>query len=287
VLHSALVESFTEEELLSIIGHELAHVKCHHTKWTAFMSQSPTAIPIISEMFNLLFLFWGRKAEHTCDRGGLLCTRNIKADISALAKLAIGERLFKQLDIEQFMTQKLDYDKELFPRLSELLGTHPNLLNRINELRRFHASNQYQILAGETEVGDDFSDGFIDNKPPIITNQQVTKAASNLWIIFLKLTDGIVLMFGLLAFSMSTGLVVVETLGGLSSDAGKVLLIAFFTNVIIMLVVSLIHSIIVQYLNSKGHRMIEANKWCPILERCVAILLVILLGTLAYIGFIK
>ena len=103
ILHSALIEALTEEELLSVIGHEFTHIKCEHTRWGVFTTLKDNInIPIISNVLGLIFNSWSRKAEYTCDRGGLIVNHNVKSAISALAKLAVGKELFSQLDLNIF-----------------------------------------------------------------------------------------------------------------------------------------------------------------------------------------
>ena len=43
VLHSSLVEDFTDEELLFVIGHEIGHIKCGHVLYT-MLGQMPRSI---------------------------------------------------------------------------------------------------------------------------------------------------------------------------------------------------------------------------------------------------
>ena len=56
ILHSALVETMTEDELSFIIGHEFTHIKCDHTNCTVFTSLKDSLnIPVISDILSLIF----------------------------------------------------------------------------------------------------------------------------------------------------------------------------------------------------------------------------------------
>jgi Zn-dependent protease with chaperone function len=152
-LNSTLVQEMTPEELGFIIGHEFAHIKCNHTNLLVLTSaQGASGVPGLSYALHLLYQFWSRKGEYTCDRGGLLACRNEGAAVSALAKLAIGTELFKQLNVEEFLGQHMDIEQDEVARLSEVFGTHPFLLRRIKAVVDFHDSDLYRELASASMV---------------------------------------------------------------------------------------------------------------------------------------
>ncbi len=142
VLNSATVEAMDKSELEQIIGHEFSHIKCGHTNLTVLTSSSQGInVPIISQILSFVFLFWSRKAEYTCDRGGLLASREPKAGIAAMCKLAVGPTLFQQMDIDQSDVAKL----------SENLSTHPYLVKRIHAIQQFFESDEYRKLTAKNE----------------------------------------------------------------------------------------------------------------------------------------
>jgi len=122
VLHSATVEAMEHNELEHIIGHEFSHIKCSHTNLIVLTSSSNCiSVPIISQIMSFIFLFWSRKAEYTCDRGGLLASRDSRAAIAAMCKLAVGPTLFKQMDIEDFQNQQMAIDQTIFRKSAKIL----------------------------------------------------------------------------------------------------------------------------------------------------------------------
>ncbi len=148
VLHSATVEAMDANELLAIIGHEFAHIKAGHTNWLVITnSTEKVQIPIISQITGFIFLFWSRKAEYTSDRGAVLANRDPKATVNALAKLAVGKELFKDLDIDKLFDQKMNIDEDEISKLSESLSTHPYIINRIHEITKFYKSPEYSRLS--------------------------------------------------------------------------------------------------------------------------------------------
>jgi Zn-dependent protease with chaperone function len=142
VLHSKTVEAMTQNELVSILGHEFSHIKCNHTKWMVITSSAESVgIPILSRFFGFILLFWSRKAEYTADRGGLIACKDINSSIKSLLKVAVGDTLVDKLDKDKIFDQLKNSD--FMDKLSEVFGTHPYTLNRIKFLYNYYKLNLY------------------------------------------------------------------------------------------------------------------------------------------------
>ncbi len=148
VINSATVEAMDEDELCFVIGHEFTHIKCAHTHWLVLTNLSDTIrLPVVSSLIGFVLRGWSRRAEYTSDRGGLIACQNLRAAISAIAKLAVGKTLFEQLDIEQLMHQKEAVDSDLVAKLSEALGDHPYIVNRVQALHEFSRTEYFKKLS--------------------------------------------------------------------------------------------------------------------------------------------
>jgi len=136
VLTSGLVEQLNEKELNFVVGHELGHYAAGHTKISTIV------IPVGSNniISSLIFGFWNRKCELTSDRCGLALTRDVDNTISALIKLAIGKKLYEKLDLGGYVAQIKASDTTMV-KLSELLGSHPLITNRIRLLLVYWREN--------------------------------------------------------------------------------------------------------------------------------------------------
>ncbi len=151
VLHSSLIDHLDDNELIAVIGHEFTHIKCGHTKWLIFIvSNSRIGIPIFSDIMHLIFLSWSRKSEFTADRGGLLACRDLKSWLTAMAKVASGPNICKELDLDSFLEQKEDLKKDGMAKFAEVLLNHPLTLNRFSRIKNYSRSDDYERLIADT-----------------------------------------------------------------------------------------------------------------------------------------
>ncbi len=170
VLHSALVEAMTADELSFVIGHELGHIKCGHglyrqlggllvQYWDAISSLMP--IPGVGLLrIPLLIAFWNwyRRAEYTCDRAGLLCLQDPVPALNALGKLAGRvSGLEDEFHIESAIAQgevHKDVNKLVMvvSIINAMQNTHPFVPVRLKQLKEYSEGTQYQqTMAGQYE----------------------------------------------------------------------------------------------------------------------------------------
>ena len=170
VLHSALVECMSADELAFVIGHELGHVKCGHglyrqlgsmlvQYWDAVSALLPIpGIGLLRIPLLIAFWEWYRRAEFTCDRAGLLCVQTPQAALTALGKLA-GKisGLEDEFHIESAIAQSeahRDVNKLVLvvSILNAMQNTHPFVPVRLKLLKEYAGGPQYQqILGGQYE----------------------------------------------------------------------------------------------------------------------------------------
>ncbi len=168
VLHSALIEHLTPDELCFVIGHEIGHIKCAHglyrqlgdilmRYWDMLASMIP--VPGVGLLrMPLMFAFWEwyRRAEYTCDRAGMLCVQDLETGLRALGKLAGNVRGYEdEFDVGSAMSQveaHKDVNKLVLvvAMLENAQNTHPFIPVRLKALAEYATSEEYKnILAGE------------------------------------------------------------------------------------------------------------------------------------------
>ena len=86
VIHSGLLEILDEDELRSILGHELGHIMSGHTdvqhdRRTSCCTSGVSNLPFLAAAallpFQLALLEWSRKSEFSSDRAGLLAVQDL------------------------------------------------------------------------------------------------------------------------------------------------------------------------------------------------------------------
>jgi Zn-dependent protease with chaperone function len=157
IVHSALIDYFTDEELLSVIGHEAGHIHNSHVVYL-------TALFYLKHMASIFLKWivvpaefalssWMRRAEITCDRAGLLCCKDVEVSRRALAKLALGStKLHNELNIEAFAEQ-YEEGKDGVGRYAEMTASHPWIAKRLKALQIFGESELYRQNSGLGQGG--------------------------------------------------------------------------------------------------------------------------------------
>lgn len=167
VLHSAALELLDEDELRTLLAHEMGHVISGHILYRTiaaiFLAVSLGALPMLAGLallpIRLAFLEWSRKAELSADRAGLLGGQDPLASQRLFMKMAGGSRsqIAKgELNAEAFMAQANEYLQKgealdlVWKVLNTLALTHPMHVVRAAELQAWVQSGAYdRILAGE------------------------------------------------------------------------------------------------------------------------------------------
>jgi Zn-dependent protease with chaperone function len=148
LVSSGLVNSYSEEELTAVLGHEMGHVLSDHVglMTTLILLQMilsgvirtvPLAgVPLLA--LYLALLEWSRAAELTSDRASAIVTGEPLAVCGTLMRMAGGP--VRDLDLDAFIRQATEYEEEPdpFARYSRFCGeittTHPFPVRRVREL---------------------------------------------------------------------------------------------------------------------------------------------------------
>lgn len=148
ILNNGLVDQLDEDELRFVIGHECGHIQNGHVTY-GFMAYIFTrilngVIGLLAFPFVLALNHWKRQAEITCDRAGLICAKNLDKSKYALVKCALGSKeLFKQINMEEYMTQLKDMKENTF-KFYELFQSHPHIVKRVKSLEIYEKTENYQ-----------------------------------------------------------------------------------------------------------------------------------------------
>jgi Zn-dependent protease with chaperone function len=161
VLNSGLVDLLDEDELRFVVAHELGHAMSGHAVYQTMLqrllqfSGVLTAIPLtglgVRAIVAALYE-WSRKSELSADRAGLLATQDPATAFRVHMKLASGGHI-DDLDATSFFAQGQEYDEaDLRDSVLKMLlvenRSHPFLVVRASELRRWVDSGEYTAILG-------------------------------------------------------------------------------------------------------------------------------------------
>lgn len=152
VLYAGLFRIMDEDELRFIVGHELGHVCLGHT-WLNSLIGGMAGIPspyFAAVVLYFSFRWWNRACELSADRAGLLACGKPEKAASALIKLTGGQAALRSLQGWQQALQRIEAeDDTLENNLREMLSTHPLTVRRLEALRQYAASPEYQRLQAQ------------------------------------------------------------------------------------------------------------------------------------------
>ncbi len=155
VVHSALVDQYTDEELRFVLGHECGHIHNSHVVYLTTLH----FLKLVAEAYLGLLVMpailplnaWSRRAEITCDRAGMMCARDAHVAARALTKLVVGSRkLYEEFNLEAFLEQ-YEEGKESIGRYMEALASHPFLPKRVLAMRVFAEAELYKKHAARSD----------------------------------------------------------------------------------------------------------------------------------------
>jgi len=171
-LNSAMVDSLDDEELVGVIGHELAHIASGHVLYKSLLvllvnvSTWAMNIPLTSLAISSIIAAlreWDRKSELSADRAGLLVTQDPEKSIHLLMKMAGGSNLDK-MDLSEFIKQAEEYERmdSLVDTAHKFMNTvwltHPFPVIRAVELIKWVQRGDYDAIMRGYYNNDD--DGF-------------------------------------------------------------------------------------------------------------------------------
>ena len=149
VAYAGLFGIMDADELRFIIGHELGHVRLGHT-WLNSLVGGMAGIPspyLAAVVLYFAFRWWNRACEYSADRAGLLACGKPEKAASALVKLAGGTSALHSAQGWQQALHQIEAEDDHFENnLREMLSTHPMTVRRLDALRQYAASPEYQRI---------------------------------------------------------------------------------------------------------------------------------------------
>ena len=134
ILSAQLVEKMRPEELLFVIGREVAHIKSEHILYQEIGMIFPEIIEafsvvtlglssVLSTGLRYALYNWRQTAEYTADRGGLVACQDIETVKWMMAKWAgLPQRSWSTFPIEEFVSQAVHYEEPTQNTMDKVIG---------------------------------------------------------------------------------------------------------------------------------------------------------------------
>lgn len=160
LLSSAALDFWSEDELLSVIGHEMGHILSGHAIYKTLLMLVLKAQSFLGDGFLSAAALaaltsglreWDRKSELSADRAGLLAVQDPQAVYRALMKTAGGPRA-SEMDLNEFFRQAQEYDAaseglDSLLKLLDVIGdSHPFPSVRMVALQEWERGGGYDAV---------------------------------------------------------------------------------------------------------------------------------------------
>jgi len=153
------LNKLSKEELLFIIGREVAQIKCHHILYQEIGFIFPELMDalsgitlglsgVLSSGLKYALFHWAQMAEYTADRGGLLVCQDLYVVKQMFTKLAgLPEKYWATFNIEELEEQAHDFEgftEKTFDKVLRFLyGNNLWIIPRTQEVIRWVESGEY------------------------------------------------------------------------------------------------------------------------------------------------
>ena len=163
VINSGALALLDDDEMRTLLGHELGHVMSGHALYHTILilivfvglNFLPFLTSIILAPIQFALLEWARKSELSADRAGLLAAQDPRASMRMFLKMAGGGDM-KEMSLDAFLQQAKEYEEtggaidRIFKILNTLPQSHPFNTLRAAELERWITAGAYEkVLGGE------------------------------------------------------------------------------------------------------------------------------------------
>jgi uncharacterized tellurite resistance protein B-like protein len=163
---SALLEKLNEDELTFVIGHEIGHYLYQHHLLNPQMIHHQIGQHLTPSDSIRLFS-WGRNAELSADRIGLICCGSYEAACLANFKLSSGiSSDVLSFSLEEYLRQYKDIEKELNSgdaTMEDFYSSHPINPMRVISLDLFYKSETY-VKMFHTEGSFEWTEAEMEKK---------------------------------------------------------------------------------------------------------------------------
>lgn len=156
VLDVSMVQEMSQDELRFLLGVEYGHVRLGHVRVLTMIdavSGSLGRVPFVGAFIRVLFSAWSNLATFSADRAGLVACGGLAPAYSALGKLAVGGKLWGEINHAALAQQSLRQRGHFFDvgnRVTAPFDTQP--MGRFQRLVVFSATPAFHALCADADL---------------------------------------------------------------------------------------------------------------------------------------
>ena len=151
IIGAQAAEQLGEQQLVALLGHELAHIHNGHVLYnTALYYLNHSAVFFVRWIVQpaiVALQAWSRRAEISCDRGAMLACKSLETALTTMVRMELGTEASAQFRIEEYLRDVPDTARGL-GRYAELFRSHPYLPKRVQAMRWFADSSLFAAATG-------------------------------------------------------------------------------------------------------------------------------------------
>lgn len=140
IINRGLWQAITDQkQRLFVIGHELGHIGLGHSWLSVIAQQVDNSFQRhwLGLLFQLVLLRYYRMKEFSADRIGLISCGSLDAALETMALLAMGGRIPSRSELHATVQQLKSGHATFNQNMAEMLSTHPDFYERVQELIKF------------------------------------------------------------------------------------------------------------------------------------------------------
>lgn len=169
VIRSSCISDYSDGEMLQLLGHEIGHIKSGHVVYQGLARSLNAILASLGGVaqgaavgLQYAIMDWGRKAEYTADRAGLLASGDLKATADqAMTLLGQSDRIdYIDFSLDEVLKQAEEFKEENTDVVGKLLyanytltASHPWSILRIKQLYEWEQSGGYEAVVNKYSGG--------------------------------------------------------------------------------------------------------------------------------------
>lgn len=169
VIRSSCISDYSDGEMLQVLGHEIGHIKSGHVLYQGIARNLNAILASLGGVaqgaavgLQYAIMDWGRKAEYTADRAGLIASADLRSTVDQrMTLLGQSDRIdYIDFSLDEVLKQAEEFEEGNADVVGKLLyvnytltESHPWSILRIKQLYEWEQSGGYEEVVSKYSGG--------------------------------------------------------------------------------------------------------------------------------------